>query len=157
MNAAAPSFGGGTFEVPVGVVQAEICAVTGQRATQFCQEMMEDRASGTLRSTSTAGTEYFRRGTEPMVYCTQHTGTTAEGTHDLAAGLPALSEIPIIPKAPPIVGDDPYHAEVPSSAAVSKASSNIRRSTNVLDSLDLGDSDEKIRLSPPGRLIIEEE
>lgn len=158
MNAAAPSFGGGTFEVPVGVVQTEVCSVTGQRATRFCQEMVEDKTTSTLRSVSTAGVEYFRRGTEPMVFCTKHTGTTTEDSHDPAiTGLPALSEIPIIPKAPPIIGEDPYHAEVPSSAAVSKESSNIRRSTNVLDSLDLGDGDEKIILPAPERLIIEEE
>jgi hypothetical protein len=103
--------------------------------------------------------EYFRRGSEPTAFCGTHSGTSTEGMpHDVAlASLPALSEVPIIPKAPVIIGEDPYHAEVPSSTAISKESGMIRRRTNVLDSLDVGDGDEKIALPPPRRLLIEEE
>ncbi|MCF7676320.1 MAG: transglycosylase domain-containing protein [Akkermansiaceae bacterium] len=159
MNAAAPSFGGGRFEVPASVVEAQICTISGQRATQFCQEMVEDETTGKPRSSSTAVTEYFRKGTESMAFCGKHAGTSSDGIpHELAiASLPALNEAPILPKQPVIVGDDPYHAEVPSSTAVSKASGMIRHRTNVLDSLDVGDGDEIIILPRPGRLTIEDD
>lgn len=158
MNAIAPSFGGGQLQMPESVVEAQICTLSGQRATQFCQEMMEDKATGKMRSTSTGVPEYFRRGSEPTAFCSKHSGTNSDGMpHDVAlASLPALSEIPIIPKGPVIIGEDPYHAEVPSSSAVSKESGMIRRRTNVLDSLDVGDGDAKIDLPPPRRLEIEE-
>jgi hypothetical protein len=111
-----------------------------------------------MRSASTAVAEYFRTGTEPTAFCSIHSGTTGEGSHDLAiASLPALNEAPVIPKQPFIIGNDPYHTEVPSSAAVSKDAGMIRRRTNVLDSLDVGDGDEMIEIPNPQRLKIEED
>lgn len=159
MNAAAPSFGGGQLQMPESVVEAQICTISGQRSTQFCQEPMEDKATGKMRSTSTGVPEYFRRGSEPTAFCSKHSGTSMEGMpHDVAlASLPALSEVPIIPKGPVVIGEDPYHAEVPTSAAVSKESGMIRRRTNVLDSLDVGDGDEHIKLPSPRRLQIDDE
>ena len=158
MNAIAPAFGGQQFKLPETVVEATVCNVSGQRATQFCQEMAEDKATGKMRSASTAVAEYFRTGTEPTAFCSIHSGTTGEGSHDLAiASLPALNEAPVIPKQPFIIGNDPYHTEVPSSAAVSKDAGMIRRRTNVLDSLDVGDGDEMIEIPNPQRLKIEED
>ena len=46
MNAAAPSFGGGQLAPPANVVQVQVCSVSGQQATQFCQEYVEDPHSG---------------------------------------------------------------------------------------------------------------
>lgn len=159
MNAAAPSFGGKQFEVPDSVAEVAVCRVSGQRSTQFCHEMAEEGAGGRMRSVSTAVSEYFRKGTEPAAFCAIHSGTSMDGLpHELAIeSLPALSEVPVVPKAPFILGDDPYHAELPSSAAVSKEAGMIRRRVNVLDSLDVGDGDVRIELQPPGRLRIEED
>lgn len=156
MNAAAPAFGGGEIEAPDNLVEVPVCSVSGQRATQFCQEMAEDKASGKLRSRSTTVNEVFRRGTESPAYCSMHSGSSSDGLTALA-NLPALDVVPVAPKEPFVLGDDPYHAEVPSSAAVSRDAGLMRRRTNVLDSLDVGDSDEKITLPPPARLHIEED
>ena len=156
MNAIAPAFGGGEISAPDNVVEVPVCSVSGQRATQFCQEMAEDKGSGKLRSRSTAVSEYFRKGTESQAFCSVHSGTTSEGL-TVIANLPALDAVPILPKEPFIIGNDPYHTEVPSSAAVSRDAGLIRRRTNVLDSLDVGDGDEKIRLPAPARLVIQEE
>lgn len=156
MNAIAPAFGGGTIEVDDTVVAVPVCSVSGQRATQFCQEMAEDKATGKLRSRSTAVDEFFRRGTESQAYCSVHSGTSSDGLTALAS-LPALDVVPVVPKEPFVIGNDPYHAEVPSSAAVSRDAGLLRRRTNVLDSLDVGDGDEKIDLPGPGRLKIEED
>jgi len=68
-----------------------------------------------------------------------------------------LHAVPIRPKAPVLIGDDPYHTEIPSFAATSSEPGFMRRRTNVLDSLDLGDLEQGIPLDRPKRLIIEDE
>ncbi|MEI7908529.1 MAG: transglycosylase domain-containing protein [Verrucomicrobiota bacterium] len=156
MNAAAPAFGGGEIAPPVNLVEVPVCSVSGQRSTQFCQEMAEDKATGKLRSRSTSVIESFRRGTESQAFCSVHSGTSNDGLTALVSQ-PALDVAPVVPTEPFVIGDDPYHAEVPSSAAVSRDAGLIRRRTNVLDSLDVGDGDEKINLPPPARLRIEED
>jgi penicillin-binding protein 1A len=118
--------------------------------------MAQDNSSGKLHSRSCAVSEYFRKGTESQAFCSIHSGTTSDGSTTIAS-ISALDVVPILPKEPFIIGDDPYHTEVPSSAAVSRETGLIRRRTNVLDSLDVGDGDEKIRLAQPARLVIEED
>ncbi len=159
MNAVAPSFGGGKLSPPTEVAEVPVCSVSGQRATQFCQEHVEDIASGTVRSRSTAVAEYFRKGTENLPFCTIHSGALSEGIspENAILNMPALDAVPVRPREPVLIGDDPYHTEVPSFAAVSTESGLVRHSTNVLDSLDLGDVEEGIPLKRPRRLSIEDE
>ncbi len=159
MNAAAPSFGGASLSPPGSVVEVPVCSVSGQRATQFCQEYSETPGSGVVKSRSTGVNEYFRRGTEQLPFCTVHSGTSPDaapirtGTLDL----PALDAVPVIPKATALLGDDPYHTELPTFANASTGTGMIRRRTNVLDSLDLNDLEEAIPLKRPKRLQIEDE
>ena len=159
MNAATPSFGGGKLLPPATVLQLSVCSTSGQRATQFCQQHVEDINAGSLRSRSTAVSEYFRKGTENLAFCTLHSGALAEGiSSDIRLlNLPALDAVPIRPKEPVLLGNDPYHIEVPSFAATSAESGMINHRTNVLDSLDLGDVEEGIQLKRPRRLLIEDE
>ncbi len=158
MNAAAPSFGGDPLSPPESVVNISICTASGQKATQFCQEHVEDIGTGAVRSLSTAKPEYFRKGTENLPYCSIHSGVGAIGDPaspgNSLLNLPALDAIPIRPKGPVLIGDDPYHTELPSFVATSSESGMMRRRTNVLDSLDLGDMEEGIRLPRPKRLQI---
>lgn len=159
MNAATPSFGGQGLTPPSDVVEVPVCSTSGQRATQFCQEHVEDISSGTVRSRSTGVSEYFRKGTENLPFCTIHSGAVSEGIspENMILNMPALDAVPVRPKEPVLIGDDPYHTEVPSFAVVSTESGLVRRSTNVLDSLDLGDIEEGIPLKRPRRLQIEDE
>ena len=159
MNAATPSFGGGALAPPGNVVEVPLCSVSGQRATQFCQESIETPGAGMIRSRSTAVTEYFRRGTEKLPFCTVHAGLLGDGgTADMGMlNMPALEVVPVRPKAPVLLGDDPYHTELPSFAAASEEIGLMRRRTNVLDSLDLGAFEEAIPLKPPPRLTIDDE
>ncbi len=159
MNAAAPSFGGEALKPPASVVQVPVCSTSGQLATQYCQEHVEDINTGTIRSRSTSVMEYFRRGTENLPFCNIHSGALGEGVSpDMALlNLPALDAPPVRPKEPVLLGDDPYHTEVPSFAATSAERGLVRRRTNVLDSLDLGDIEEGIPLKPPPRLRIDDE
>jgi membrane peptidoglycan carboxypeptidase len=159
MNAAAPTFGGAGLAPPQSVVQVPVCATSGQRATQFCQEHVDDVKTGAVISRSTALPEYFRKGTENLPFCAIHSGALAEGISPEMAllNLPALDAVPIQPKDPVLIGDDPYHTEVASFVANSEESGLIRRSTNVLDSLDLGAIEEAIPLKRPPRIQIKDE
>lgn len=156
MNAAAPSFGGEKLTPPQDVVQLMLCATSGQRATQFCQEHVEDLKTGVVGARSTAFVEYFRKGTENLPFCTIHSGTAETGVSpDLAIyNLPALDAVPIRPKDPVLLGDDPYHTDMPSYAVTSGQPGFIRSRSNVLDSLDLGVKEEIIPLERPPRLEI---
>lgn len=158
MNAAAPAFGGGVMSAPPSVVEVPVCSVSGQKATQFCQEHTEDVTTGTIRSRSTSVMEYFRIGTDNLPFCSLHSGAGEGVSPDMAIlNLPALDATPIRPKEAVLLGDDPYHTEVPSFAATSATPGLVRRRTNVLDSLDLGDIEEGIPLRRPARLQIEDE
>ena len=42
--------------------EVPVCSVSGQRATQFCQEYVEDPGSGVVRSRSTGGDRVFPQG-----------------------------------------------------------------------------------------------
>jgi len=159
MNAAAPSFGGGEMTPPKSVIEVPVCSVSGQRATQFCQHLVEDVKTGTMRSKSTAVLEYFRRGTENLPFCSVHSGTAGETISPEMAisNMPALDAIPVRPQSPVLLGDDPYHTDVPSFAPVSGTVGLVRKRTNVLDSLDIGDTEGGIPLKRPARLIIRDE
>jgi penicillin-binding protein 1A len=160
MNAAAPSFGGGEIQQPASVVEVPICSVSGQRATQFCQQHEPDVVSGAPRSQSTRVMEYFRKGTENLPFCSLHGGMAGDGiSPDVAiANLPALDVVPVRPQSPVLLGEDPYHTDVPSFAPVASGTAGlIRKRINVLDSLDIGDDEEGIRLKRPGRISIEED
>lgn len=157
MNAAAPSFGGNPLETPSNIIEVPVCTTSGQRATQFCQEHVEDVKLGTMRSRSTGFTEIFRKGTENVPFCTVHSGAMGgNNSHEMAiSNLPALDAVPVRPKQPVLIGDDPYHTEVPSFAATSEEEGFVRRRTNVLDSLDLSEVEEVIPLKRPQRLEID--
>ena len=158
MNAAAPSFGGASLTAPSNVVQIPVCSSSGQLATQYCQEHVPDINTGAIRSRSTSVMEYFRKGTENLPFCNLHSGALGENVSpDSIYNLPALDAVPVRPKEPVLIGDDPYHTEVPSFAATSAEPGLVRRRTNVLDSLDLGDVEEGIPLKRPRRLQIEDE
>jgi penicillin-binding protein 1A len=159
MNAAAPSFGGGSISPPPDIVQVAVCSSSGQRATQFCQEYVEDPQSGVVRSTATAVNEYFRTGTDRLAFCTVHSGASGDPVtpNSSVLDLPALDVVPVRPQAPALIGDDPYHTELPSYAATTGTTGLVRRRTNVLDSLDLGEIEESIPLHRPRRLEITDE
>lgn len=158
MNAAAPSFGRGGLEPPHDIVKVKICSVSGQQATQFCHDYQEDPSTGVVRSLQTGVDEYFRRGTERIPFCTVHSGTSTDAVRNVnLLNMPALDAVPVKPKAPVLLGDDPYHTEVPSFAATSSGPAFGRRSGNVLDSLEVNELEEPVILKRPKRLTIEDE
>jgi membrane carboxypeptidase/penicillin-binding protein len=157
MNAAAPSFGGDVLTPPDSIVTLPICRTSGQRATQFCQDYVEDPSLNQIRLESTEMSEFFRRGTENLPFCTLHSGVGSDSAGiDLQnTGAATVDAIPVRPKESAILGDDPYHAETARFTTASSETGLIRQNTNVLDSLDLGTIEEPIRLPRPLRLKIE--
>lgn len=166
MNAAAPSFGGETPKPPGSVVELEVCSVSGQRATSFCQHQVEDLELRRIVTRSTAITEWFRADNVRLPYCSVHSGIGGladEGRNldtlgTVGAPVTGLNASPIRPTAPAVLGDDPFLTEVPAFVTTDASSPGIiRRRTNVLDSLELEAFDEPIQLRRPPRLIIHDE
>lgn len=160
INAATPSFGGGDIKAPANVAEVQICAVSGERATQYCQEYAENSDTGVVKSVSTGVIEYFRKGSENLPFCRIHSGgSSGEGNpHELnTLDLAISNTVPVRSKAPVLLGDDPYHTEIPGFVATSDQPGLVRKRTNVLDSLDLGDIEDAIPLRKPKRLEIEDE
>jgi penicillin-binding protein 1A len=159
MNAANPNFAGDKIDKPEELVAVQICSVSGQRVTQFCQELVADVATGRTNTVSTEMTDYFHKGNDSLPYCAVHSGSLSEAmtpteTFNSLRGSDAL---PVRPTDPVLLGDDPYHTELPSFAARDEDSRFNHQSTNVLDSFDLGKIEKTVRLSKPPRLEINPE
>jgi hypothetical protein len=104
-------------------------------------------------------TEYFREGSENIPFCALHSGGIS-GDDLLGNSLdsmPSINALPVRPKEPFLVGEDPYHTLQPIYSTPTENDGLVRRSTNVLDSLDLVEIEEEIRLSRPPRLEINPE
>jgi hypothetical protein len=160
INAVTPSFGGGDITPPGNVVKVQVCSTSGQRATQYCQEYSEDPNSGVVKSLPTGVDEYFRRGTEGLPFCAVHSGGTSPGGNPHEIGpldMATTSAVPVQPKGPVLLGDDPYHTEIPGLVTTTEQPGLVRKRSNVLDSLDLGNIEEAIPLRKPRRLEIEDD
>lgn len=151
-----PSLTSAEIYRPVGLVDVKICSVSGQRATEYCQELKENLETGMAKSVSTEWIEHMKEGTQGLPFCAVHSGSPSIGidpSHALS-NLPALDTMPIRPVQLVLIGEDPFHTELPGDVAINSGTGVMNRSTNVLDSLDLGDVEETIRLRRPSRLEI---
>ncbi|MBK1831790.1 transglycosylase domain-containing protein [Verrucomicrobiaceae bacterium R5-34] len=162
MNAAASEFRGQAIETPDGLVSLEICRASGLRKTKYCQEYKRNPVTGKETYASTAFREYFIEGTAPSGYCDVHgvvDGTLAKNYDFSADGTKASTSraIPIQPKAPLLLGNDPYGTEQPDfvprdAAAVSRGAGIVN-----FDQLDAEDKDAAIILDRPRRVSIQED
>lgn len=158
MNAAAGNFGGKVIPQPENLVELKICSVTGQRATPYCYVTVHDTATSTPRTRSSEVTELFRKGTDNLPFCQEHSGGSQVASGSAAVGLAALAVIdstPVRSKTPVLLGEDPYFTEQVLMEGATRAVPRTR--TNVLDSFDLGDKEEPMQLPWPKRLEISPE
>jgi penicillin-binding protein 1A len=158
MNAAAPAFGGKGIAQPESVVEANICRVSGQRATPYCYETVVDPSTGRPRTRAAGQIEFFRKGTESLPFCHLHSGASGAEAGADAIGLGQLAVIdttPVRAKAPALLGEDPYFTEQVLMDETQPVSGRNRAS--VLDSFDLGDGEEPLKLPWPERLEISPE
>jgi penicillin-binding protein 1A len=57
---------------PAGVTSARVCRISGQLATEGCEDVEVINNSGERERRSMVYTEYFARGTEPTAFCDLH-------------------------------------------------------------------------------------
>jgi membrane peptidoglycan carboxypeptidase len=156
MNAASTTLSSPSILRPVGIVDVKVCSVSGQRATEYCQELKEDVNTGKAKSVTTEMIEHMLEGTHGLPFCAVHSGGNSmdiDPSHQLSK-LPAIDTIPIRPLQLVLNGKDPYHTEIPGEVATNTGTGLMNRSTNVLDSFDLTEIEETIRLRKPPRLEI---
>ncbi|MDX1681313.1 MAG: penicillin-binding transpeptidase domain-containing protein, partial [Akkermansiaceae bacterium] len=156
MRSAHASFAGKPVEMPESVVAEKICAVSGQRPTQYCREYVKNPETGVEKEVSTVRVEYFRRQNNRVPYCQVHAGADPNqpeiDINDLDAAV--VDAVPVRPKSSVLIGDDPYHADLPSFALKGEEPAFVPRKASVLDSFDLSRQEERLKLPRPGRLII---
>ncbi len=162
MNAANKEFAGRPIPAPEAVVRLEICKDSGLRKTRYCQKHTRDVVSGAESYSATILNEYFLKGTEPTGYCDVHgiVGSALVGGHNFVPGgaQGALSHaIPIQPKQPLLLGQDPYGAEQPDFAPRDTPSRASDGGAMNFDQLDDEDRDAAIILDRPQRIEIHEE
>lgn len=156
MNAAAPVFHGGEIPKPENIVSMEICKLSGQKVTQFCQELVEDVNTNQVVSRSTAVLEHFIKGTEPSVYCSLHSGTDSMDftLNSQNLDFEVINSLPILPKSPVLLGEDPYYSDLPHYTVNEGDIGILPRRRSSMDGLDLEIFEEKIPLLRPDRLTI---
>jgi len=163
MNTAASGFRGHELAAPKGLVTLEICKSSGLRKTKYCQDYKRNPVTGKESYTSTAFTEYFVIGSEPSGYCDVHgvvDGSLANNDYDFSATGTKASQsraIPVQPKAPLLLGKDPYGTVQPDfvprdAAAVSSGGGVVN-----FDQLEAEDNDAAIILDRPRRVSIKAE
>lgn len=159
LNAAATDFGGKGISQPESILEIEVCRVSGQQATPYCYEMVQDSSTGEMKSRSAATPEFFQKGTEKIPFCTVHSGSAPIDPNGSVLDLDQLVVIdtsPVRPSSPTLIGADPYHSVTVSADTAIPARIRTRR-TNVLDSFDINDAENGIDLPKPSRLEISPE
>jgi len=162
MNATATDFAGTAVVPPEGVVMLEVCTSSGLRKTRYCQDFHRDSLTGAESYQATTVSEVFIEGSEPTGYCDIHgvgDPTLAE-THNYGAqGSKVASShaIPIQPKQPLLLGQDPYGTEQPDFAPKDTQSRRDGGAVMNFDQLDQADEDADIILDRPRRIEIHEE
>ena len=113
MNSSQPSFSGGEILPPKSIEKVSICRVSGMRPTRYCNETVENAETGEISFRSTSYQEYLRKG-EEMGICAVHGGGIDIDAIALR-GQPqeTIDAIPIKPKAPLLLGFDPYNSQTP--------------------------------------------
>lgn len=157
MSAAHPHYPGELIERPDSVVVEKICASSGQRPTQYCQEYVQDPETRVEKAVSTVRVEYFRRENNRVPYCQVHAGADPNQPEiDInKLDTSVVDAVPVRPVSGVLLGDDPYHADLPSFAMKHNEQDDfVPSKTSVLDSFDLSAQEERLNLPSPGRLII---
>lgn len=162
MNAARPAFGGEAIVPPATLAEVPVCRVSGQRATRYCYETIEDPETGVPMTRPSAVPEWFRVGGPAIPFCAVHGGdddAIAPGAPALAAAA-VLNVVPIRPRSPALLGEDPYNALTVALAGDSQTQDvpvGFPRRGGMMESIDLGDEQSEISLPAPRRLEIRAE
>jgi penicillin-binding protein 1A len=104
MKEATKSDAPGWFTIPAGVTTTNVCRLSGQLATEGCQDVEVIAPGGRTERRSMVYTEYFARGTEPTMPCGMHPvrgifGKLASAIGGVSAPPPARVEELALPPA----------------------------------------------------------
>jgi penicillin-binding protein 1A len=161
MNALPVQYLQGEIRRPSSIAEVEVCRLSGQRASLYCYETVNDPASGLPKLKDARMKEFFRLGTDSIPTCPIHaSGALRERSEELPRNdAVALDAIPVRAKEPLLIGADPYQSEIPKGGQTEDEEADegafFRSIQQGLDSLDLGDEQAQLPLNPPGKLEIE--
>ena len=102
--------------LPADTEEVEICLTSGQIATNFCFEsVMKNGKPGYVRRTYR---EYFPKGDVSLGVCSVHGDGSPSLVDFLESGANQMASsrilpiLPILPKTPALIGQDPYESEI---------------------------------------------
>ena len=164
MNRAAEAYPGREVERPATLESVTVCGKSGLLATRYCYERVADGAHGeSLRYTGYQ--EDLPVDREKFGLCDVH-GRGGVGTDQILAqygpegGHAGRSQqvtvSPIHPKAPALLGDDPYNSEVVELAEEDEEVDLFVRGDGLsLDFIVQGEDESDLRLRRPKKIVIE--
>lgn len=163
MKSTAKEFPDAPLSAPEKIVQLEICSKSGLRKTRYCQDQKRDPLSGVESYTATVKSEYFIKGAEPTGYCDAHGGIGGQdfaNNHHFGVATDKAANVlavPIQPKSPLLLGEDPYGTEQPDFVPRDRRSTTRRESATSFDQLEREDRDSSILLDRPKRVEIHQD
>lgn len=163
MNSALKVFDKATINIPENIVELDICTKSGLKKTRHCQEYYRDPFTGVESYKSTSMTELFVKGAEPTGYCEVHGSLGELGPADKLSFGPTQGNpntalaVPIQPKQPLLLGDDPYGTEQPDFVPRDQSGNERGNSVTSLDQMDKEDQKASISLDRPKRVEIHQD
>jgi hypothetical protein len=162
MVEAGRKLGNKEIKQPDDVVKIMICKDSGKPVSKACEEYTQDVLTGESSYKSTGYEEYFRIDQRPRGTCPVHGASFGDFHEDYLANESQLSPIerlnlvPIKPKAPTLVGEDPYKSLTPVYAPRVKS---IYRAGRGLGSMDFDyledqNKESEIEVANPPRMTI---
>ncbi len=154
INSARAQFADQEIPRPNTIEEVVCCRHSGQKPTLYCNRSVEDPVTGEVSFRSTSYKEYFRKGPKIGI-CTIHgAGIDLSGLITAKPPRKALPVVPIKPKAPLLIGADPYQSEKPSLApedATTEGGFVLNDDTLAIDDQVKGEKEALLRLPRPPR------
>jgi len=150
MKRAQDKMGNKRIKQPEDVVKLRICTHSGKPESKACEERVHNIMTGETTYKSTGYEEYFHVDQRPKGTCPVHGASFGDFHREYLSGESELSPIerlnvvPIKPKSPTLVGEDPYHSTAPIYAPREKS---IYRAGRGLGSMDFDYLDEQNSIS----------
>ncbi|MGJ8657440.1 MAG: transglycosylase domain-containing protein [Akkermansiaceae bacterium] len=162
MKEAGRKMGNKVIKQPEDVVKIRICSHSGKPESKACEEHVHNIVTGESSYVSTGYEEYFHVDQRPRGTCPVHGASLGDFHSDYLASESQLSPIerlnmvPIKPKKPTLVGEDPYKSVAPIYAPRQKSVYRAGRGLGSMDfdSLDEQNRESEIELVKPGRMMI---
>lgn len=137
--------------IPADTEEVEICTSSGQIATNFCFEStMKDGKPGYVRTTYR---EYFPKGDVSLGHCAVHGDGSPSLTDFLDMNSGTLSSsrvlpvVPILPRTPALIGEDPYDSELTLNPRYKDAAA-LAESSGMAEEISAADDDTPEEVTP---------